>query len=576
MEASPLPLDLLLEIFARSGPATVARCGATCKFLRRHVADRGFLRRLRAASSDRFLLGLLYHRRYHSWKGEEKSTHARPLFAAPKSSGGGSTAPPSAVIVRLSAELAGPYDPVASRGGLLLLKLGRYFDTSLCVCDPVGGRSFVLPPRRISDDLHVVMPGDAEDGGGGVPFEVLIADSGLRTQTYSSRSGAWGPVTRTAERVPRHYDYELVQPSPVVLGGVAHWLYHQGGAHLFSVLALDVGTGQAAWIEVPRDCHRRRRVTVVELRRELLLASSSAGGELALLVWERPLAVCMWTVSPPSAAAGAGRSWARRVVIGWAAILGSVRPASSPLACQWIEFLWFAEGSGTVVFNMHPAGTVLLNLRTLEVRHLPSREIPRQPRRTVTLDRPRHRHRVLLLRRRNDPCRSVAVDTASLKLAPPALTIVASPGSSPSSPTSYSSETSPLSALATRRGRRAQDVLEAAILPRPASVDAAAARHPPRVHAAQVPCTTFIPLNNWLIGSFIEAGVQEDKGELKLHEGAPEHAYLLSSVHDDIKKSKGHLLSQSLLMLFLEADVSKSSFAQGQDFYSWQHQPGIP
>jgi len=135
-----------------------------------------------------------------------------------------------------------------------------------------------------------------------------------------------------------------------------------------------------------------------------------------------------------------------------------------------------------------------------------------------------------------------------------------------------------LSALATRRGRRAQDVLEAAILPRPASIDAAAARHPPRVHAAQVPCTTFIPLNNWLIGSFIEAGVQEDKGELKLHEGAPEHAYLLSSVHDDIIKSKGHLLSQSLLMLFLEADVSKSAFAQGQgqDFYSWQHQPGIP
>ena len=367
MEASPLPLDLLLEIFARSGPATVARCGATCKFLRRHVADRGFLRRLRAASSDRFLLGLLYHRRYHSWKGEEKSTRARPLFAAPKSSGGGSTAPPSAVIARLSAELAGLYDPVASRGGLLVLKLGQYFDTSLCVCDPVAGRSYVLPPRRISDYLHVVMPEDGE-GGGGVPFKVLIANSNLRTQTYSSKAGAWGPVTHTAEHVPG--DYQLVQPSQVVLGGVAHWLYHQGGAHLFSVLALDVGTGQAAWIEVPRDCHRRRRVTVVEECKELLLASS-ADGELALLVWERPLAVCMWTVSPPSAAAGAGRSWARRVVIGWAAILGSVRPASSPLACQWIEFLWFAEGSGTVVFNMHPAGTVLLNLRTLEVRHLP-------------------------------------------------------------------------------------------------------------------------------------------------------------------------------------------------------------
>jgi len=366
MEASQLPLDLLLEIFARSGPATVARCGATCKLLQRHVADRGFLRRLRAASSDRFLLGLFYHRRF-SREGEEKSTRPPPLFAAPKSSAG-STALPSTVIARLSAELAGLYDPVASRGGLLVLKLGQYFDTSLCVCDPVAGRSYVLPPRRISDYLHVVMPEDGE-GGGGVPFKVLIANSNLRTQTYSSKAGAWGPVTHTAEHVPG--DYQLVQPSQVVLGGVAHWLYHQGGAHLFSVLALDVGTGQAAWIEVPRDCHRRRRVTVVEECKELLLASS-ADGELALLVWERPLAVCMWTVSPSSAGAdpGSGRSWARRVVIDWEAILRSVRPMSSPLACQWIAFEWFAEGSGTVVFNMHLVGTVLLNLRTLEVRHL--------------------------------------------------------------------------------------------------------------------------------------------------------------------------------------------------------------
>ncbi|RLN07312.1 uncharacterized protein C2845_PM11G09020 [Panicum miliaceum] len=324
------------------------------------VADRGFLRRLGAASSDRFLLGVLYHRS-HSWKGEEKSTRLRPLFAAPKSlSSAGSAALPNTVVARLSAELAGPYEPVASRGGLLVLKRGQYFDTSLRVCDPVAGRSYVLPPRRISDDLHVVMPEDSEGGGAGKAFKVLIADSDLRTQTYSSRAGAWGPVTHTAERVPGHY--EQVQPSQVVLGGVAHWLYHQGGTRLYSALALDVGTGQAAWIEVPRDCHLRRR--------ELLLASS-ADGELALLVWEGPLAVCMWTV-PPSAGAdpGSGRSWARRVVIDRAAILRSVRPIFSPLACQRIDFQWFAEGSGTVVFHLNSAGTVLLNLHTLEVRHL--------------------------------------------------------------------------------------------------------------------------------------------------------------------------------------------------------------
>jgi hypothetical protein len=206
MEAPPLPLDLLLlEIFSRSGPATVARCGATCKLLRRHrrhVADRAFLRRLRAASSDRFLIGL-YHRS-RSWKGEEKSTRLPPLFAAPKLSAGSTTLMPSTVIARLSAELAGPYEPVASRGGLLVLKRGQYHDTGLRVCDPVAGRSYVLPPKRMADDLHVVMPKDGE--GGGVPFKVLIADSGLRTQTYSSRTGAWGPITDTGKRLPWHYE----------------------------------------------------------------------------------------------------------------------------------------------------------------------------------------------------------------------------------------------------------------------------------------------------------------------------------------------------------------------------------
>ncbi|CAL5021271.1 unnamed protein product [Urochloa decumbens] len=212
MEASPLPLDLLLEISARCDPATVARCGATCKLLRRHVTDPPFLRRVRAvSSSNRFLVGLLYHRSYISDRD-----------------------PPAATIRR--AQVA------------------------------VGGRD------------------------------------------------------------------------------------------------------RGAWIEVPQDCHRRRREAITgEAPRELLLASS-AGGELALLVWERPLAVCMWTRT--IASSSSGRSWARRVVIDRTAILASVQPACNPLACQRVELLLFAEGSGTVVFHLNAAGTALLNLRTLEVRHI--------------------------------------------------------------------------------------------------------------------------------------------------------------------------------------------------------------
>ncbi|CAN6278975.1 unnamed protein product [Urochloa humidicola] len=376
MEASLLPLDLLLEISARCDPATIARYGATCKLVRRHVTDPAFLRRVRAASSSsgRFLIGLLYHRIHSSTRDGEKSTRRQPLLAAPKSSSSAA----AAIAARLSAELAGPpsdADAVASRGGLLLLRSGRRHPTSLRVCAPVaaGGRiriHHVLPPGEIAGHLHVLMPEDDDEG---VPafFKVLVADRDLRTQTYSSRAGAWGPVVTgtTAARVPGHY--RQVQPSQVLLGGVAHWLYRKGlTGRLYSVLALDIGTGRAAWIEVPQDCHRRRREAITgEAPRELLLASS-AGGELALLVWERPLAASMWTMVPSSSAGSSGRSWARRVVIDRTAILRSVQPVCNPLACQRVEFLWFAEESATVVFHLNKAGTALLNLRTLEVRHI--------------------------------------------------------------------------------------------------------------------------------------------------------------------------------------------------------------
>ncbi|CAL5057518.1 unnamed protein product [Urochloa decumbens] len=373
MEASPLPLDLLLEISARCDPATdptVARCGATCKLLRRHVTDPPFLRRVRV---NRFLVGLLYHRSYISDRDGNRITRRQPLFAAPKSPSA------AAIVARLSAELAGPSDadPVASRGGLLLLRSGRRHPTSLHVYDAVAGRrSHVLPPSEVASHLHVLMPESDDKGGGGVPaFKVLVADRGLLTQTYSSRAVACRPskcssriTGTTAAHVP--WNYEQVQPSQVMLGGVAHWLYRQGlTGRLYSVLALDIGTGQAAWIEVPEDCHRRRREAITgEAPRELLLASSSAGGELALLVWERPLAVCMWTRT--MASSSSGRSWARRVVIDRTAILALVQPACNPLACQRVELLLFAEGSGTVVFHLNAAGTALLNLRTLEVRHI--------------------------------------------------------------------------------------------------------------------------------------------------------------------------------------------------------------
>lgn len=308
-----------------------------------------------AASTSHFLLALLYHRRFPFPYTE--TLRRPPLFAT--------ATPPVSVVANVTAELDGPYDPVASRGGLIVLRREEYA-SRLCVCDPVVGRRYVLTPDGITDILHVIMPKDGDDGND-LAIKLLVADNGLRTQTYSSKVGAWGEITRTPACIPA--SYQQVRPYQVLLDGVAHWLYRERTTPTYTVLALDVGTGQAAWIVVPQECHRRRITSTADKPGELLLVSTS-DGKLGLLVWERPIAVTMWAAAADTGSEP-GRSWTRRVVIQWATILRSVKPLSrDPLACQHISFEWFAEGSGTVVFQMSEVGIVLLNLRTLEVRHL--------------------------------------------------------------------------------------------------------------------------------------------------------------------------------------------------------------
>ncbi|TVU29550.1 hypothetical protein EJB05_21120 [Eragrostis curvula] len=227
MEASPLPVDVLLQILARSDPSTVVRSCATCKLLRRRVTDPAFLCRLGRGSADQFLLALIYHR-HVAFRFPWKKGSRPPVFAPSRSFAGGQ---PNAVPANMKSQLDGPYNPVASRGGLLVLQSEEGPSRLICVCNPVAGRRHVLPPNKLfGDDLHVVMPED--HGGHDMPFKLLVADMLLRTQTYSSEAGAWGRVTSTRNGMTVFPSYQQVQASQVVLGGVAHWLYHQLTAYL--------------------------------------------------------------------------------------------------------------------------------------------------------------------------------------------------------------------------------------------------------------------------------------------------------------------------------------------------------
>ncbi|CAL4968588.1 unnamed protein product [Urochloa decumbens] len=289
--ASWLPLDLLLEVLARSDPVTISRGAATCKLLRRHVTAAEFLGRLlrcRAGpdSGDRFLAAGLFYR--------------RPVKTTPMSI---------------------PVAPGPSRPA-----------PPTCCWPPTRCRS----ARRLSPP----------SAGGGC--------------------GWWGPATIAPDLpVLLRRNAERVQPFPVVLGGGAYWLYREHAAtptRDYHMVALDAATGQARSIAVPGVCIRKP--LALGACRDLILAS--VGGELSLVVAEFT-AIVVWMVREDGAGAG---WWERSVLVGTDTILRSVEALLPPIACQSVEFEWFGQRSGNLVFQMHGVGLVVLNLRTKRVYQL--------------------------------------------------------------------------------------------------------------------------------------------------------------------------------------------------------------
>ncbi|CAN6232215.1 unnamed protein product [Urochloa humidicola] len=252
MEApSWLPLDLLLEVLARSDPVTIARGAATCKLLRRHVASTDFRGRLlrRRAGPDRFLAGLFY--RLGGLDGD-KVLRASPLI----SSGATPPIPVAPAVTSRTADLFDSHRLAASAGGLLVLTTRR----EVCVCDVATGERATFPhPGTVAGRLYALLP-TPDDGDGAVcrrrlslsSFLLLAADEvPFRTQTLSPTAGGggwWGPATVAPDLPLLRRRTERVQPFPVVLGGAAYWLYREHEvmpSRVYHVVVVDTGTGQA-------------------------------------------------------------------------------------------------------------------------------------------------------------------------------------------------------------------------------------------------------------------------------------------------------------------------------------------
>ncbi|KAL6636565.1 hypothetical protein ACP70R_024137 [Stipagrostis hirtigluma subsp. patula] len=295
-----LPADLLVEIVACSDAATIFRCAATCKLLRREILSPDFIRRV----CGRAPAGGVVPARLLGFLGETFSlvhpaTPAAASFAekhlAPSVSGG-------------TADLLKEYKFVTSRGGLVVLERSKgrsRWRSAMCVYDPMtGGRTFFRHPPNIRRNglagavyTYVVLT--AADGIG-CAFMLLAADMTslldcspfIGVQTVSSDAGGqWGPVNHASYRAPMWSTPVDVNNSAVVVDGVVHWLM-QDDDH---VLTYDVGKATAGLIEFPRG----REASKSKL-------ASSPDGKLTLLFADQ-LRVFVWVLS--------GSGWERHAEI---------------------------------------------------------------------------------------------------------------------------------------------------------------------------------------------------------------------------------------------------------------------
>ncbi|TVU37387.1 hypothetical protein EJB05_10699, partial [Eragrostis curvula] len=240
-----LPLDVLLEIAACSDPVTLVRFAATCRAVRRRVADPTFRRRLRLRHADRFVPSLL--------RGNLITRHDRAELQVVDTTTADATDWPLAAaegfLPQTDGETSRWQQHVASHDGLLLVRSSNHqppYDPDLCVCDPATGRSQALPAEPTFGDgvaptslwqPYALLVGDDGNGGGATddgavqPFQVLKTNLAvspnrrfLQIHIFSSDTGMWGPYTEI--RTPRLHGSRLLHGGgkPLVFDGAVHWL----------------------------------------------------------------------------------------------------------------------------------------------------------------------------------------------------------------------------------------------------------------------------------------------------------------------------------------------------------------
>ncbi|KAL6642415.1 hypothetical protein ACP70R_020596 [Stipagrostis hirtigluma subsp. patula] len=370
-----LPLDLMQEIAACSDPATLLRCAATCREMRRGVSDPAFRRRLRLRHGDGFVPGLL-----RGGLLVHKEDNELRLVDISASTAGGATT--TRLLSAAECFPPGLHDdgeppprlcePVAARDGLVLVRARAANrpgeDEQLSVCSLATGQSQCLPAGPTFPGQYVLLVGD-RDGSAAVGrlFQVLKAclvlsdrrRPRLRVQTFSSAHGTWGTDTQIPAPLVRGKQCDS-PCEPLVAGDAVHFVFLTDVASY--TLKLHVGTHRVTAARLParcgaQDCRCRLLFT------QMLLATASPGGSLCLLVAGTD-EVSAWMQSDRS---GRWKKQPHEVIEKNRFLEFTEMSSPQDGTDERIRLQWFAERSGIVLVRVTGLGFFLLDLRSNEI-----------------------------------------------------------------------------------------------------------------------------------------------------------------------------------------------------------------
>ncbi|KAM0858607.1 hypothetical protein ACQ4PT_047729 [Festuca glaucescens] len=352
-----LPMDLLLEISARSDPVTLVRSAATCKDLRRHIADPAFHRRLRLRPADRFVPTL---RRGFFIQNLDMVVNDHPRFFDPLHRPKEEYPEPFRSFLSEFDTLFHFYRPdLAASHGHVVLRADSE-NCGMCVFNPMTGYLHMFgPPPAINAPSFALLTGD----GHGL-YRLLAAElipGRLWTQVFSQAVDKWLAVEETTV-APCPHDAALLR-RPLVLQGDVHWLYSSSEYHF--ILSFSPARAAVSVTKVDGSCGE---MLIGRRPEELLLASDGRHGRHPRLLVAAGLQISLWTLSDSNSDKA---RWTMQVLVEPQRIR---RPAVA--WSERLELRWFGDKSGFVFVRMagaaerSPSWYFALDLATKKVRSI--------------------------------------------------------------------------------------------------------------------------------------------------------------------------------------------------------------